>query len=181
MMEMTKEQIDQVFENAEHQQDYILTLYRIALPNFDELEAPIEPPECGTELHKYIFQKAIEFDRANHKSFAGGAWMNYGFTNNPLLGNWEVVHPAEHLREWTVMLLYPDYLDEGPQTYLAQVTGYKVDAAIAHAQDQATAANLGPDENRSHINPIDFLPLAVFPGHQDDFLGYSDCYSIFPN
>jgi len=179
MQELTREQVESVFGLARHQADYITALYRIVMPDFDEHEGPIDPPQCGTELHRFIYEKAIEFDRAHNFSFPGGAWMNYGFSHNQELGSWEVVLSEEHSREWTVLLLYPDYMDEGPQTYLAHTNGYKVDVAIKRAQEEAVAANLDPEDDIG-INPDDFAPLAVFQGYLRDYLAEAQRFNIFP-
>ena len=70
---------------------------------------------------------------------------------------------------YTVLLLYPDYLnDTGSQTYLAHERGRN--AAEAGARARARAAR-GASENMGKegaIDPADFVVLATFEGHLDD-------------
>ena len=89
-MEITKEQINHIFDNAEHQHDYIISLYKLVVPDFEN-HNEVDWPECGTHVYHYIFEKAINFDRENHPgTLPGGAWMNYGFSFNENLDDWEI-------------------------------------------------------------------------------------------
>ncbi len=62
---------------------------------------------------------------------------------------------------YSVLLLYPDYADDtGYETYYALVEAADPNEAVAAAQRQAVAAQEG-----IAIDPIDFHPLLVTPGH----------------
>lgn len=62
---------------------------------------------------------------------------------------------------FSVLLLYPDYAnDGGTETYYAFVEAADSIAAVAVAQRQAVAAQIGVD-----IELDDFAPLLVTEGH----------------
>ena len=64
---------------------------------------------------------------------------------------------------YSVLLLYPDYAnDSGYETYYALVEAADPDEAVAAAQREAAAAQEGIE-----IEPDDFHPLLVTPGHHD--------------
>lgn len=98
-MKITKEQIDHVFDRAEHQDEAVVSLYRLAIPDFDMIKAINGFPEAGQEVSKYIFKKFIEFDRQRHSSvMAGGAWLNWGFSTNKSLDGWEIIINPEIIK-----------------------------------------------------------------------------------
>lgn len=68
---------------------------------------------------------------------------------------------------FTVLLLYPDYLNDGEQeTYLSHVEALDVAEAIRLAQDEAAKEN-GLENGEAG----DFACLCVFAGHQQDISG----------
>ena len=88
---LSREAIDAIFETATSQGDYILSLYRIAFPNFDDLSAINGYPDVSEATSKYIWTKAIYFDQRKHPNcLAGGAWMNHGWHTNPEVKDWQV-------------------------------------------------------------------------------------------
>jgi len=77
---------------------------------------------------------------------------------------WEAEAPAApENKPYSVLLRYPDYADDtGYETYYALVEAAGPDEAVAVAQRQAAAAQEGIE-----IEPDDFHPLLVTPGHHD--------------
>ena len=66
-------------------------------------------------------------------------------------------------KPYSVLLLYPDYAnDTGHETYYALVEAADPIDAVAVAQRQAVA-----DQEGIEIDPDDFHPLLVTPGHHD--------------
>lgn len=94
-MEISKNQIDEIFADAEDQAEAFFGLYRLIYPNWDEIKQVIGYPKTSLELDCYIFDKFIELDREKHPGvLPGGLWMNRGFsTDDKLKGN--VVIPAK--------------------------------------------------------------------------------------
>lgn len=89
-MILSKEFIDAIFEQAEHQSDIVISLYRSVIPDFDKREN-IPPPRAGKAVSEYLMRRFIQFDRKNHPNvFNGGAWLNYGFSYDENLKDWEV-------------------------------------------------------------------------------------------
>lgn len=85
---LSREQIDAIFEKAQSQSEYIVELHRAVVPDFDQVERLDDYIECSQELGEYLFEKAIEWDKANHAGFPGGGWLNWGFSvrNTSLTG-----------------------------------------------------------------------------------------------
>ena len=78
----------------------------------------------------------------------------------------ETARETAGLLEWTVLLLYPDYLAEqyGEETYLAWVNATDPEGAIKLAQAEAAM-----DQCVGYrIDPEDFLPLLVIEGNHED-------------
>ena len=81
MRQLPKEKIDEVFEKAQEQADYIIGLYRLALPAWPPTEKLNGWPRVHRETWQYIAGKAMEFDRRYHPDvFAGGLWLRVGFS-----------------------------------------------------------------------------------------------------
>ena len=95
MIELTKEKIDQIFEEArkeKHQTAYMLALYKLALPEWDRI-SKCDWPEVSEETAEYVMSKAMEFDREFHPDVLnGGAWMNSGFkvSDNKEFPDWMI-------------------------------------------------------------------------------------------
>jgi len=76
-----KEKIDKIFEDNEQQQMVIVELYKLVLPDFDNIEKVKGWPQTNKETSEYLFDKFIEFDKKHHPEVVmpGGGWMNQGF------------------------------------------------------------------------------------------------------
>jgi hypothetical protein len=94
-MPLTQEAIDTVFAEAGHQLDYVLGLYRLAYPTiWGKVRSVVGWPKVSKITSEYIYGKAIEFDKKHHpKVFAGGAWLNSGFSTPT----------DEGIKDWTVI------------------------------------------------------------------------------
>ena len=89
---LTKEQIDEIFEKASHQAEYVLGLYELVIgPDFSDCKKIKDWPKAGPKVYEYVMLRAIEFDRKHHPDvLPGGLWVNYGFSLDKNLGDWEV-------------------------------------------------------------------------------------------
>ena len=88
---LTKQKIDDIFQNAEIQSDYWFSLYRHVFPEWDNIESIDGHPRTSKNTSNYIFDKAIAFDKENHpKVISGGLWMNSGFGSKDDMKDWEV-------------------------------------------------------------------------------------------
>lgn len=82
LVPLSKDAIDRIFEEAKVQGDYLIALYRAAYPfNWNEIAKVVGWPRVGPRTHKYLFEKAVEFDHKHHPNvMAGGMWgLNNGF------------------------------------------------------------------------------------------------------
>lgn len=83
--------LQEIFEQAEHQERALIELYRMVIPDWDRLERLEGFPVVGQEMWQYICQLFIHFDHCHHHEiFKGGLWMNAGFSSSGDLGPWEI-------------------------------------------------------------------------------------------
>lgn len=81
MTALTKEQINKAFENENHQANVMINLYKIAIPEWDNIRKLNGWPSISNTTWTYICDKFIAFDRKNHPDvLSGGCWMNSGFS-----------------------------------------------------------------------------------------------------
>lgn len=86
------EQIDAIFEAAETQADYVIGLYRLAFPRWDEIkEVSSGWPMVSNAMAEYLMAKAIAWDiEANVQAMHGGMWMNQGFSSDSNVVGWDI-------------------------------------------------------------------------------------------
>ena len=90
-IKLSKEIIDTIFKKAEEQADYFLNLYRLAFPKWDNIKHVDGYPRVSETTNKYIFGKAISFDKEKHPDVMnGGLWLNKGFGTNEEVKDWEI-------------------------------------------------------------------------------------------
>ncbi|GAB6194375.1 hypothetical protein [Desulfocastanea catecholica] len=83
--------IEKIFEEHTHQDEVIIDLYKMILPEWNDIEQLHGHPVCGRELWFYICELFIEFDKIHHpRCMAGGAWINYGFSVDAQLEPWAI-------------------------------------------------------------------------------------------
>jgi hypothetical protein len=89
-----EEQVKDVFRSYDQQMDVLLGLYRLALPNWDQIEYILSGrPRIGEAGWHAICSLFQEFDHRHHAKediFPGGLWLTNGFEPDPGLGDWEV-------------------------------------------------------------------------------------------
>lgn len=114
---ITKGQIDRIFEEAKHQSDYVIGLYRLAHADFDQIEKFDSAPRASEMLNDYVFKKAIPFDSKHHPTtMAGGAWMNFGFGTDTNLEGFTVrTAPSFSYKDGTVIDEEKGKVTYGPQ------------------------------------------------------------------
>jgi len=95
-MILTASKINVCFAKQTHQADVLVALYRLLYRNWDDIESIQGWPKAGVEVHQYIGERFIRFDKAFHPDvMAGGLWMNNGWSGSEDLDPWEVV-PAPY-------------------------------------------------------------------------------------
>lgn len=86
-----KDCIDAFFTRHQAQSDVLVDIYRLAIPDWDQIKEIKGFPEAGNDLWKFICRRFITFDEKHHPDvFKGGLWMNSGFSSNPYIGPWEI-------------------------------------------------------------------------------------------
>ena len=94
MIELTKIQIDEIFNNELNQDkpnqlNILINLYKIAFPCYDNIKKLHNWPTVGKQTSNYLFEKFIQFDKKIHPEiFAGGLWLNNGFSSDNDIPDW---------------------------------------------------------------------------------------------
>ena len=95
MNTITKEQIDEVFAKAEehpnpHQMDAMEGIYKLMIPEWDNVKRVNGWPHVGEALATYCIGKFREFDKKHHPEvMPAGIWINNGPGMEGKLGDWE--------------------------------------------------------------------------------------------
>lgn len=90
-IKLSKETIDKIFEKAEDQADYAISLYKLAFSEWDTIKHVDGYPRVSETTNKYIFDKAISFDKEKHPNVqCGGLWLDKGFSTNEKVKDWEI-------------------------------------------------------------------------------------------
>ena len=80
-----------IFDHSDTQEEVMVNLYRMVFPQWDRIAQINGFPEIGRELWTLIFLLFREFDRKHHPySVPGGAWMEFGFSDNQDLMPWQI-------------------------------------------------------------------------------------------
>jgi hypothetical protein len=90
MIRLTKAAIEACFEDATHQADVLVRLYKLVFPDWDQIVSVNNWPECNENTWKHICRLFMTFDQKHHGSLPGGLWLNHGFSGNESLPDWAV-------------------------------------------------------------------------------------------
>ena len=83
--------LQQIFEQAEHQNSALVRIYKLIIPDWDKIERLEGFPEVGQEMWTYICQLFIDLDQRHHPQVLnGGLWINSGFASSEKLDPWEI-------------------------------------------------------------------------------------------
>src|SRR4030043_1537040 len=89
---ITQSKIDERFKDKIHQYDVLISLYKLVIPEWDNIRKLTGWPSVNNYTWTYICQLFIEFDKKHHPDvLSGGCWMNSGFSIDNNLDNWEVL------------------------------------------------------------------------------------------
>ena len=103
---LSKATIDTIFEMANEQGDYCLSLYSYVIPNWDGVISVKGYPKISPETGEYIFSKAIAYDKEHHPDvIAGGLWLNYGFDIDKNVEPWTVQYDEDDVQYGTELEL----------------------------------------------------------------------------
>lgn len=80
-VKLTQEQVEAIFEQATKQEDYLLGLFALVIPDLDRVEKVDGFPECSEATANEICKLCIAWDKKHAPHvMSGGAWLNYGFS-----------------------------------------------------------------------------------------------------
>ncbi len=83
--------LQEIFEQAVHQEAALIGLYKMLIPNWEKIERLEGYPIVGRGLWQYIGNLFIDFDQRHHPQvFNGGLWLNQGFSSSDEIGPWEI-------------------------------------------------------------------------------------------
>ena len=83
--------LQEIFEQADHQEAILIGLYKMLFPDWDRIERLEGYPVVGRGMWQYIANLFIDFDQRHHPQvFNGGLWFNSGFSSSDKIGPWEI-------------------------------------------------------------------------------------------
>jgi hypothetical protein len=86
-----KTAIQKIFSKHDHQNNVMADLYRLVLPDWEQIEKIQGYPEAGRQLSVFISEQFMQFDRQHHPDcMPAGAWLNTGFSCNSNLDPWQI-------------------------------------------------------------------------------------------
>ena len=92
-MTIKVEDVERVFREAQSASDYVVGLYKLVVPDWDDVEKLEGYVQVSQEMADKIMRLAMRWDRDHGVGFPGGLWLNYGFSVDPDLKGGEVIVP----------------------------------------------------------------------------------------
>ena len=84
MIKIDMKEIEGLFEKHDNQYEVLIDIYRIAFPDWDDIESIDGSPTVSTNTWEDICSLFIEFDKEHHPTvLAAGIWLNRGFDSRP--------------------------------------------------------------------------------------------------
>jgi hypothetical protein len=82
---------DKHSEEQNHQDQVLVDIYKMVLPEWDDIKLVHGYPKVGSGLWKFICGCFQDFDSKYHPHVMhGGIWVNTGFSADRELGPWEI-------------------------------------------------------------------------------------------
>ena len=83
--------IESLFEKHTQQDQVLIDIYKMVLPEWDNIKIVHGHPKVGNELWKFICRCFLDFDRKYHPNVMhSGIWFNTGFSACSDIGPWEI-------------------------------------------------------------------------------------------
>ena len=83
--------LESLSKSCEHQSEFLVGIYKEVVPNWDAVVRIDGYPKAGEALAALLCFSAIEFDKEHHPDvYAGGLWLNIGFSRDKSLKPWEI-------------------------------------------------------------------------------------------
>ena len=80
---LNQDQVNKLFETKNHQQDILLSIYKMVFPDYDEIKKLHGYTAISENTNNHLFKQFIRFDKIHHPDvMAGGLWMNNGFSTD---------------------------------------------------------------------------------------------------
>ena len=81
-VQLDREAVLRVFAEAKDQSDYMIALYKMVFPRWDDIISIEQWPKCNKDTWTWICRLAMDFDQTHHGSLPGGCWLNKGFSGS---------------------------------------------------------------------------------------------------
>ena len=88
-MEITKEQVDTIFEASQSNEEALSGLYKLILPDWEQIKTSKGVPLIGKGGWLYICECFIRLSKPADMGFPG-LWLNEGFDSSDYLPTWTV-------------------------------------------------------------------------------------------
>jgi len=90
-VKLDKEKVKKLFEEETDHENIVIELYKTVFPKWNSIKNIKNWPKINKKTNEEIMSMFIDFDRIHHKNvFPGGVWMNYGFSSDNSVNEWEV-------------------------------------------------------------------------------------------
>ena len=165
-----REHIAGIFDRHEHQQDILVDLYKLVLPEWEKISKVTGHPQVNEEMWRFICRLFQDFDQKHHTGcMPGGAWMNWGFSVDRELKAWTV-----DFKNCEVEYGAPEQSQLGGDTVKKDLKGMRVE--LISTSDPYTTLKPGDrgkvdfldDLGTVHITWDNGLTLGLVPG-EDHF------------
>jgi hypothetical protein len=91
MITLNPKEVEELFEQHTQQGDVLVALYKMVIPEWDNVKKVKGWPAVNDYTWKRICSLFQEFDSNHHPGvMPGGCWMNTGFSTNHDIPDWEV-------------------------------------------------------------------------------------------
>ncbi len=98
-MEDLKRKIRDVFDKADDQIEVLTGIYKLYIPDTENVIEMYGWPSCGFSLYWFIANHFKRFDFEHHpKILPGHLWLVKGFTEDPQLDDWAVDLSTCHIK-----------------------------------------------------------------------------------
>ncbi|MCG8553572.1 MAG: hypothetical protein MI799_24475 [Desulfobacterales bacterium] len=88
-MEITKEQVDHIFKQSHNTEQALSALYKLVLPNWEQIKTSKGLPLIGKDGWLYICECFIRLSKPVDNGFPK-LWLNKGFGSSDALPMWTV-------------------------------------------------------------------------------------------
>lgn len=99
-IKLTPEQLDPIFENAKTQEEYIMGVFALIIPRWDEVVSTGQLLKGSKNLCLDLMERGMAWDKKHlpGQVMPGGAMINYGLSLDESLPDWTAAFDASAVK-----------------------------------------------------------------------------------